>query len=107
MSTTDGACASCDETAEQAVRTIICREVRPGPQKDRWHPLYTTCVGDPEDVLAIFRARQGREQAHRVEVHELRRRLNRETHPPLTVRSEAVLASARRDNRIRRIPAAA
>ena len=59
------------ETAEQAVRTIICREVRPGPKKDRWHPLYTTCAGDPEDVLTIFRARQGHEQAHRVEVHDL------------------------------------
>jgi hypothetical protein len=59
------------ETAEQAVRTIICREVRPGPKKDRWHPLYTTCAGDPEDVLTIFRARQGHEQAHRVEVRDL------------------------------------
>src|SRR4051794_37301310 len=26
------------ETAEQAVRTGICREVVPGPKKDRWHP---------------------------------------------------------------------
>jgi hypothetical protein len=60
-----------DETAEQAVRTIVCREVRPGPKKDRWHPLYTTCAGDPEDVLTIFRGRQGHEQAHRVEVHDL------------------------------------
>jgi hypothetical protein len=60
-----------DETPEQAVRTIVCREVRPGPKKDRWHPLYTTCAGDPEDVLTIFRGRQGHEQAHRVEVHDL------------------------------------
>ncbi len=60
-----------DEDPEQAVRTIVCREVRPGPKKDRWHPLYTTCAGDPEDVLTIFRARQGHEQAHRVEVHDL------------------------------------
>lgn len=60
------------ETAEQAVRTVVCREVRPGPKKDRWHPLYTTCAGDPEDVLTIFRCRQGHEQAHRVEVHDLR-----------------------------------
>jgi hypothetical protein len=60
-----------DESAEQAVRTIVCREVRPGPKKDRWHPLYTTCAGDPEDVLTIFRCRQGHEQAHRVEVHDL------------------------------------
>jgi hypothetical protein len=60
-----------DEEPEQAVRTLVCREVRPGPKKDRWHPLYTTCVGDPHDVLTLFRARQGHEQAHRVEVHDL------------------------------------
>jgi hypothetical protein len=59
------------EDPEPAVRTIVCREVRPGPKKDRWHPLYTTCAGDPDDVLTIFRARQGHEQAHRVEVHDL------------------------------------
>jgi hypothetical protein len=35
------------ETAEQAVRTMLCREVVPGPQKDRWHPLYTTTDGEP------------------------------------------------------------
>ena len=29
------------------------------------------CAGDPEDVLTIFRCRQGHEQAHRVEVHDL------------------------------------
>ena len=34
-----------DEDAEQAVRTIVCREVVPGPKKDRWHPLYTTGAG--------------------------------------------------------------
>ena len=34
------------ESAEQAIRTIICRDVRPGPKKDRWQPLYTTSVGD-------------------------------------------------------------
>jgi hypothetical protein len=28
-----------DESEEQAVRTIVCREVVPGPKKDRWHPL--------------------------------------------------------------------
>jgi hypothetical protein len=60
-----------DEDAEQAIRTIVCREIRPGPKKDRWHPLYTTSVGSPEDVLTIFRARQHHEQAHRVEVHDL------------------------------------
>ena len=37
------------EQPEQAVRTIVCREVRPGPKKDRWHPLYTTSAGLPED----------------------------------------------------------
>ena len=30
------------ESPEQAVRTIICRQVIPGPKKDRWHPLYTS-----------------------------------------------------------------
>jgi hypothetical protein len=60
-----------DEDAEQAIRTIVCREIRPGPKKDRWHPLYTTSEGSPEDVLTIFRARQHHEQAHRVEVHDL------------------------------------
>ena len=59
------------EGPEQAVRTIVCREVRPGPKKDRWHPLYTTSAAAPEDVLTMFRARQGHEQAHRVEVHDL------------------------------------
>jgi hypothetical protein len=60
-----------DEDPEQAIRTIVCREIRPGPKKDRWHPLYTTSAGFPEDVLPIFRARQYHEQAHRVEVHDL------------------------------------
>jgi hypothetical protein len=60
-----------DEDPEQAIRTIVCREIRPGPKKDRWHPLYTTTAGFPEEVLPIFRARQYHEQAHRVEVHDL------------------------------------
>jgi hypothetical protein len=60
-----------DESPEQAIRTIICREVRPGPKKDRWHPLYTTSAAAPEAVLPIFRARQHHEQGHRVEVHDL------------------------------------
>jgi hypothetical protein len=60
-----------DEDPEQALRTIICREIRPGPKKDRWHPLYTTSAGCPEDLLPLFRARQLHEQAHRVEVHDL------------------------------------
>jgi hypothetical protein len=59
------------EDLEQAIRTIVCREVRPGPKKDRWHPLYTTSVGEPEDMLTIYRARQYHEQGHRVEVHDL------------------------------------
>ena len=60
-----------DEELEQAIRTIVCREIRPGPKKDRWHPLYTTSAGCPEDLLPLFRARQLHEQAHRVEVHDL------------------------------------
>jgi hypothetical protein len=60
-----------DEDPEQAIRTIVCREIRPGPKKDRWHPLFTTSAGFPEDVLPIFRTRQYHEQAHRVEVHDL------------------------------------
>jgi hypothetical protein len=58
------------ESAEQAIRTIVCREIRPGPKKDRWHPLFTTSNGDPEDVLTLFRNRQGEEQAFRVGVHD-------------------------------------
>jgi hypothetical protein len=57
------------ETAEQAVRTVICREVAPGPKKDRWHPLYTTCAKEEQeavDVLTDFRTRQRHEQAYRV-----------------------------------------
>ncbi len=60
-----------DEEAEQAIRTIVCREVRPGPKKDRWHPLYTTSTAEPEDLLPLFRTRQHHEQGHRVEVHDL------------------------------------
>jgi hypothetical protein len=59
------------ETPEQAIRTIVCREVCPGPKKDRWHPLYTTSAGFSEDVLTAFRTRQHHEQGHRVEVHDL------------------------------------
>jgi hypothetical protein len=59
------------ESPEQAIRTIVCREIRPGPKKDRWHPLYTTSAGFPEDILPLFRTRQYHEQAHRVEVHDL------------------------------------
>ena len=59
------------EDPEQAIRTIVCREIRPGPKKDRWHPLYTTSMGEPGDLLPLFRARQNHEQGHRVEVHDL------------------------------------
>src|SRR5262249_4909288 len=58
------------EGPEQAVRTIVCREVVPGPKKDRWHPLHTTSAGFPEDVLGVFRARQRHEQAYRVGVYD-------------------------------------
>ena len=59
------------EEPEQAIRTIVCREIAPGPKKDRWHPLYTTGAAYPEDVLTIFRARQFHEQGFRVGVHDL------------------------------------
>jgi hypothetical protein len=59
-----------DESPAQALRTIVCQEVVPGPKKDRWHPLYTTSVGEPEDVLTIFRGRQHHEQAYRVGVYD-------------------------------------
>jgi hypothetical protein len=62
------------ERPEQALRTIICREVRPGPKKDRWHPLYTTSPPDElprHEVLSIFRSRQNHEQGHRAQVHDL------------------------------------
>jgi hypothetical protein len=59
------------ESPEQALRTIICREVRPGPKQDRWHPLFTTTAADPLDVLTMFRGRQYQEQAYRVGVHDL------------------------------------
>jgi hypothetical protein len=58
------------ERAEQAVRTVICREVAPGPKKDRWHPLYTTRKAEPMDVLTDFRTRQHHEQAYRVGVYD-------------------------------------
>jgi hypothetical protein len=58
------------EGPEQAVRTIVCREVVPGPKPDRWHPLFTTTAAPPLDVLTMFRVRQGHEQAYRVGVHD-------------------------------------
>jgi hypothetical protein len=59
-----------NERPEQAVRTVICREVVPGPKKDRWHPLYTTSLGEPDEVLTMFRQRQHHEQAYRVGVYD-------------------------------------
>ena len=59
-----------DETAEQAIRTILCREVVPGPKKDRWHSLYTTGTAVPHEVLTTFRSRQHHEQAYRVGKHD-------------------------------------
>jgi hypothetical protein len=59
-----------DESEEQAVRTIVCREIVPGPKKDRWHPLYTTSTAEPLEVLETFRLRQHHEQGYRVGVHD-------------------------------------
>ncbi len=60
------------ESAEQAVRTSICREIVPGPKKDRWHPLYTRAEPEiePVDVLSQLGDRQHHEQAYRVGVHD-------------------------------------
>jgi hypothetical protein len=58
------------ESDEKAVRTIVCREVVPGPKKDRWHPLYTTRRDEPWEVLQAFRTRQHHEQGYRVGVHD-------------------------------------
>jgi hypothetical protein len=58
------------ETDDQAVRTIVCREVVPGPKKDRWHPLYTTSQAERLEVLQTFRMRQHHEQGYRVGVHD-------------------------------------
>jgi len=59
-----------EESAEQAVRTVVCREMVPGPKKDRWHPLFTTSLVPPLDVLTMFRSRQHHEQAYRVGVYD-------------------------------------
>jgi hypothetical protein len=58
------------EMDEQGVRTVVCRELVPGPKKDRWHPLFTTSVAAPYEVLAAFRQRQQHEQGYRVAVHD-------------------------------------
>jgi hypothetical protein len=59
-----------DAADDEAVRTIVCREVVPGPKKDRWHPLYTSGTAAPEEVLDTFRQRQHHEQAYRIGVHD-------------------------------------
>jgi hypothetical protein len=59
-----------DASEDQAVRTIICREIVPGPQKDRWHPLFTTGDADLLTVLQVFRQRQYHEQSYRVGVYD-------------------------------------
>jgi hypothetical protein len=56
------------ESAEQAVRTVVCREVVRGPKKDRWHPLFTTGLVGPDEILGLFRLRQRHEQGYRVAV---------------------------------------
>jgi hypothetical protein len=58
------------EGPEQAVRTVVCREVVPGPRKDRWHPLFTTGLVPPREVLGLFRPRQAHEQGYRVGVYD-------------------------------------
>ena len=58
------------EAAEQAIRTILCREIVRGPKKDRWHPLYTTSTGEAYDVLTTYRLRQHHEQGYRVGKHD-------------------------------------
>src|SRR5262249_47454501 len=58
------------EGPEEAVRTVVCREVVPGPKKDRWHPLYTSGQAEPVEILGQFRQRQHHEQAYRIGVHD-------------------------------------
>jgi hypothetical protein len=58
------------ESAEQAVRTVVCREMVRGPKKDRWHPLFTTGLVEPEEILGQFRLRQRHEQGYRVGVYD-------------------------------------
>jgi hypothetical protein len=59
-----------DESPAQGIRTIVCREIVPGPKHDRWHPLYTTGAAAPPEVLATYRQRQHHEQGYRVTVHD-------------------------------------
>jgi len=59
------------ETEAQAVRTLVCREIVPGPKKDRWHPLYTTSGSEPMEVLQEYRQRQHHEQGYRIGKYDL------------------------------------
>jgi hypothetical protein len=59
-----------DESEDQAVRTVVCRQVIRGPKKDRWHPLYTSTETEAGEVVDEFRLRQHHEQGYRVEVHD-------------------------------------
>jgi hypothetical protein len=59
-----------DESEDQVVRTIVCRQVIRGPKKDRWHPLYTSSNGEAGQVLDDFRLRQHHEQGFRVGVYD-------------------------------------
>jgi hypothetical protein len=61
------------ESEAEALRTIVCREMVPGPKKDRWHPLYTSHAQEalePRQVLEEFRQRQQHEQGYRIQVHD-------------------------------------
>jgi hypothetical protein len=59
-----------DESENQAVRTIVCRQIIRGPKKDRWHPLYTSSDIEAGELVDEFRLRQHHEQGFRVEVHD-------------------------------------
>ena len=59
-----------NESEDQAVRTIVCRQVMRGPKKDRWHPLYTSGDMEMGELVDEFRLRQHHEQGYRVQVHD-------------------------------------
>lgn len=59
-----------NESEDQAVRTIVCRQVMRGPKKDRWHPLYTSGEMEAGELVDEFRLRQHHEQGFRVQVHD-------------------------------------
>jgi hypothetical protein len=53
---------------EEAVRTVVCREVVPGPKEGRWHPLDTSGQAEPAEVRGPFRQRQHHAPAYRIGV---------------------------------------